>query len=79
MDGLRHTVEFAASSSALPIVNSPASTSLPTGCTASTVEFNTYTGWTVQNFNGFSIAERQEVGGRNYYLEVNWQYTQSNA
>ena len=66
VDGVSHRLEFAASSSALPIVQGPASTPLPTGCTVSSVEFNTYTGWVVQSFNGFSLAERNS----HVYLEV---------
>ena len=66
VDGVTHTLEFAASSSVLPIVQGTASTPLPTGCTVSSVEFNTYTGWVVQSFNRFSLAERNS----HVYLEV---------
>ena len=66
VDGVSHVLEFVASSSALPIVQGTASTPLPTGCTVSSVEFNTYTGWAVQSFNGFSLAERNS----HVYLEV---------
>ncbi|XP_065910138.1 neurogenic locus notch homolog protein 1-like isoform X2 [Dysidea avara] len=66
VDGVNHMLEFTASSSVLPIVQGTASTPLPTGCTVSSVEFNTYTGWIVQSFNGFSLAEHNS----HVYLEV---------
>ena len=66
VDGVSHVLEFAASSSALPIVQGTASTPLPTGCTVSSVEFNTYTGWVAQSFTGFSLAERNS----HVYMEV---------
>ena len=66
VDGVSNVLKFAASSSALPIVQGPASTPLPTGCTVSSVEFNTYTGWVVQSFTGFSLAESNSY----VYLEV---------
>ena len=66
VDGVSHALAFAASSSALPIVQGPASTPLPTGCTISSVEFDTYTGWVMQSFTGFSLAERDS----HVYLEV---------
>jgi len=66
VDGVSHALAFAASSSALPIVQGPASTPLPTGCTVSSVEFNTYAGWVAQSFTGFSLSERDS----HVYLEV---------
>jgi len=68
VDDFSHALAFSASSSVLPIVQGPASTPLPTGCTVSSVEFNTYTGWVVQSFTGFSLAERDF----HVYLEVTW-------
>ena len=72
VDGISYAIEFAASSSALPIAQGLANNPLPTGCTASSIEFNTYTGWVVQRFNGFSLAERDS----SVYLEVSCIYTE---
>ena len=50
----------------LPIVEGPADTPLPTGCSISSLEFNTYNGWAINSFSGFSLAENDS----RVYLEV---------
>lgn len=66
-DGVQHTLEFTASpSTPLPIAEGLANTPLPTGCNISSLEFNTYSGWTINSFNGFSLAEHDS----RVYLEV---------
>lgn len=66
-DGVDHSLEFTASpDTPLPIVEGPASTPLPAGCDLSSLEFNTYSGWALNSFNGFSLTERDS----HIYLEV---------
>ena len=66
-NGVGHALEFTASpDTPLPIVEGPANTPLPTGCNVSSLEFNTHSGWVTNDFNGFSIAERNS----RVFLEV---------
>ena len=66
-DGVGYVLEFTASpNTPLPIVEGPANTPLPTGCSISSLEFNTYSGWVTNDHSGFSIAERNSSS----YLEV---------
>ena len=65
-DGAKPTLEFAASSTPLPVVEGPAHRALPAGCNISSLEFNTFSGWVINNFNGFSLATRNSA----LYLEV---------
>ena len=64
--GVEHALEFTASDTPLPVVEGPAHTPLPAGCSISSVEFNTYNGWAINSFSGFSLAERDS----RVYLEV---------
>ena len=60
-------LEFTASpDEPLPIVEGQANTALPTGCSISSFEFNAYSGWVINSFDGFSLAERDS----SVYLEV---------
>ena len=62
-----HALEFAASpSTPLPIVERTAHRPLPAGCSISSLEFNTYSGWVMNNFTGFSLTRRNLTS----YLEV---------
>ena len=65
-DGAEPTLEFAASSTPLPVVEGPAHKPLPAGCNISSLEFNTFSGWVINNFNGFSLETRNSA----LYLEV---------
>lgn len=66
-NGVEHRLEFSASPDApLPIVEGQANTPLPSGCSMSSLEFNTYSGWVINSFDGFSLAERDS----RVYLEV---------
>ena len=65
-DGAGHTLEFAASDTPLPVVEGPAHTPLPAGCSISSLEFNTYSGWAVNSFSGFSLVRRNSAS----FLEV---------
>lgn len=66
-NGVVHSLEFAASPNMpLQIAEGPANTPLPTGCSISSTEFNTHSGWTINDFSGFSLAERNS----RVYLEV---------
>jgi len=66
--GANPVLQFAVSSRPLPIRKGLGNTRLRTtsGCTISSVEFNTYTGWIAQSFNGFSLVQRNS----DLYLEV---------
>ena len=66
-DGPGHTLEFAASpDTPLPVVEGPTNTPLPAGCSISSLEFNTYSGWATNNFTGFSLVRHNSTS----YLEV---------
>ena len=66
-DGAGHTLEFAASTDTpLPVVEGPAHMPLPAGCSISSLEFNTYNGWAIHSFSGFSLVRRNLAS----YLEV---------
>ena len=65
-DGVGHTLEFAASTTSLPVVEGTAHTPLPSGCSISSIEFNTHSGWVAHSFSGFSLAQRESAT----YLEV---------
>ena len=66
-DGVGHALEFTASpDTPLPVVEGPAHTPLPAGCSVSSLEFNTHSGWVMNNFSGFSLARRNSAS----YLEV---------
>ena len=56
----------ASPNAALPIAEGLGNTPLPTGCSISSLEFNTYNGWAINSFSGFSLAERDS----RVYLEV---------
>ena len=64
--GVEHALEFTASDTPLPIVEGPAHTPLPARCGISSLEFNTYNGWAINSFSGFSLAEHDS----RVYLEV---------
>ena len=62
-----NALAFPASPNApLPIAEGLGNTPLPTGCSISSLEFNTYNGWEINSFSGFSLAERDS----RVYLEV---------
>ena len=66
-DGVEHALEFPASPSRpLPIVEGTAHRPLPAGCSISSLEFNTHSGWVMNNFTGFSLTRRNLTS----YLEV---------
>lgn len=66
VDGV-HALRFAASNSSLPVAQGLGNTPLPTGCSISSpLEFNTYSGWTVNNFTGFSLTRNNSAS----YLKV---------
>ena len=65
-DGAEPTLEFAASSTPLPVVEGTAHRPLPAGCSISSLEFNTFSGWVTNNFTGFSLVTRNSA----LYLEV---------
>ena len=65
-DDAKPTLEFAASSTPLPVVEGPAHRALPAGCNISSLEFNTFSGWVANNFTGFSLATHNSA----LYLEV---------
>lgn len=66
-NGVEHRLEFSASpDTPLPIVEGQANTPLPSGCSMASLEFNTYSGWVINSFDGFSLAERDS----RVYLEV---------
>ena len=56
----------ASPNAALPIAEGLGNTPLPTGCSISSLEFNTFSGWAVNTLSGFSLAERDS----RVYLEV---------
>ena len=60
------TLEFAASSTSLPVAEGLGNRPLPAGCSISSLEFNTHSGWEVNSFSGFSLAQRES----STYLEV---------
>ena len=51
---------------ALPIAQGTGNTPLPTGCSISSLEFNTPSGWAANSFSGFALVERDSES----YLEV---------
>jgi len=51
---------------ALPIAQGLGNTPLPTGCSISSLEFNTPSGWAANSFSGFALVERDS----NVYLQV---------
>ena len=66
-DGVGHTLEFTASpNTPLPVADGLANNPLPAGCSVSSLEFNTFSGWVVNDFNGFSLVRRDSAS----YLEV---------
>ena len=65
-DGAEPTLEFAASSMPLPVVEGTAHRPLPAGCSISSLEFNSFSGWVTNNFTGFSLATHNSA----LYLEV---------
>ena len=67
-DGVeQYALQFTVSpDTALPIAQGLGNTPLPTGCSVSSLEFNTPSGWVINSFSGFSIVERNSAS----YLEV---------
>ena len=67
-DGVeQYALQFTVSpDTALPIAEGLGNTPLPTGCSVSSLEFNTPSGWVINSFSGFSIVERNSAS----YLEV---------
>ena len=63
----QYALRFMASpDTALPIAQGLGNTPLPTGCSISSLEFNTLSGWAANNFSGFTLVERNSAS----YLEV---------
>ena len=63
----QYALQFTVSpDTALPIAQGTGNTPLPTGCSISSIEFNTPSGWAANSFSGFTLVERDSAS----YLEV---------
>ena len=63
----QYALQFMVSpNTALPIAQGLGNTPLPTGCSISSLEFNTPSGWVANNFSGFALVEHNSTS----YLEV---------
>ena len=67
-DGVeQYALQFTVSpDTALPLAEGLANNPLPTGCSISSLELNTPSGWIMNNFSGFFLVERNSAS----YLEV---------
>ena len=65
-DAAEPTLEFAASGTPLPVAEGLGNRAISAECTTLSLEFNSFTGWVINNFTGFSLKSHDSQ----VYLEV---------